>query len=111
LNISTTRRSSVPPGGLPRLPGPGLTARPWIWLFAALLLLCFGAGAARRTRPQWNWALLVLTALWLASLTACGAGGTGYVNPTGTPAGTYTITVTGTSAGISHSTSFALTVQ
>jgi hypothetical protein len=111
LKISTTRRTSLPPGGLPRLPGSGLTARPWIWLLAALLLLSFGALAGRRNRPQWSWAVLVLTALWLASFAACGSGGTGYVNPTGTPAGTYTITVTGTSTGLTHSTTFSLTVQ
>jgi len=96
---------------LPRLPGSGLTSRPWIWLLAALLLLSFGVVAARKNRPQWNWAVLVLTALWLASFAACGSGGTGYVNPTGTPAGTYTITVTGTSAGLTHSTTFSLQVQ
>jgi hypothetical protein len=65
----------------------------------------------RKNRPQWNWAVLALAALWLASFAACGAGGTGYVNPTGTPAGTYTITVTGTSGTLTQSTTFSLTVQ
>ena len=45
--------------------------------------------------------MLALAALWLASFAACGAGGTGYVNPTGTPSGTYTITVTGTAGALS----------
>ena len=111
VTVNTTRRSAVPPVGLPRLPGSGLTLRPWIWLLAALLLVSFGMVAGRKNRRQLNWAVLVLTALWLASFAACGSGGTGYVNPTGTPAGTYTITVTGTSAGLTHSTTFTLQVQ
>jgi hypothetical protein len=52
-----------------------------------------------------------MAALWLASFAACGAGGNGYVNPTGTPAGTYTITVAGTSGSLTQSTTFTLTVQ
>ena len=112
LNISTTRRSAVPPGGLPRLPGSGLTTRPWMWVLAALLLLSLAIQAKLRNQRQWNWALLILTALWLASFAACGNGGNNYVDTTGTPAGTYTITVTGTPvAGTAHSTTFSLTVQ
>jgi hypothetical protein len=111
LNITTTKRTSVPPLGMPTLPGPGLTVRPATWLCLALLLLSLGAWAALRNRPERTWAVLALTALWLASLAACGGSGAGYVNPTGTPAGTYTILVTATSAGPTHSTSFQLTVK
>lgn len=82
-----------------------------IWLLAALMLAGFGSMAAGRRRPQWSWAVLAVTALWLASFAACGSGGNGYVNPTGTPAGTYTITVTGTSSGLTHTATFTLKVQ
>jgi len=86
-------------------------ARPLIWLLAAMLLLTFATMVGRARRPRWTWAVLALTALWLASFAACGAGGQGYHNPTGTPSGTYTITVTGSSAGLTHSTNLTLTVQ
>jgi hypothetical protein len=111
LTISTTRRTSSPPGGSPRPQGPGWTARPWVWLLWGLLLLGLSAWAAGKNRWRWRWAALALTALWLASFAACGGGGVGYVNPTGTPSGTYTITVTGTAASLSHSANVTLTVQ
>ncbi len=111
LQITTTRRTSVPPGGLPRFPGSGLATRPWVWFALALMMLSFGISAAKKNRREWNWAILLLTALWLASFAACGSGGAGYTNPTGTPSGTYTLTVTGSSAGLSHSTTFTLVVK
>jgi len=111
LTISTAQRTSSPPRGAPRPQGPGWTARPWVWLLWGLLLLGLSAWAARKNRLRWRWAALALTALWLVSFAACGGGGLGYVNPTGTPSGTYTITVTGTAAGLSHSANFTLTVQ
>ncbi len=111
LSIVTTQRTAVPPGGTPRMPGPGSIPRPWIWFLAALMLVGFGSIAAGRRRSQWSWAVLAVTALWLASFAACGSGGNGYVNPTGTPAGTYTITVTGTSSGLTHTATFTLKVQ
>jgi hypothetical protein len=111
LTINTTQRTSTPPGGLPRPLGPGGTARPGLWLLWALILLAVGAWTTRKNRRRWSWAALAVAALWLATFAACGSGGTGYVNPTGTPAGTYTVAVKATSGALSQSANFTLTVQ
>ena len=55
--------------------------------------------------------LTLLVTLW----TACGGGGSSVVHSPGTPAGTYTLTVTATvtsnSATLKHSENLELTVQ
>jgi len=70
------------------------------------------AGAEPRSRRLRAICLVVLVGTMLAVMVGC-AGGTGITTPpqTGTAPGTYTITVTGTSGGLQHSLSVALTVQ
>jgi hypothetical protein len=76
------------------------------WGMFALLLLPF-AGSRRMRRSLRRGPLLAMLALGaLGGLTGCGAGGL-----FGHPQQSYTITVTGTSGHISHSTTVTLIVQ
>jgi hypothetical protein len=112
LTIATTQRTSAPPGGSPRPYGPaGGALRHGLWILWAFLLLGITGWAARQKTFRWSFAALGVLALWLLSFAACGSGGTGYVNPTGTPAGTYTVTVTGASAGLKQTANITLIVQ
>jgi len=106
--VSTASRSMAPPptGAPPQ--GPGTL---WLELasLAALLLLATWAVLSRRLGTRLpvfegrRWALsglvLATLALMLMAWSACGGGGTmnsNVVANTGTPAGTYALTVTGT---------------
>jgi hypothetical protein len=111
LTISTTQRTVVPPGGRPRPQGPGLPLHPQVWLMSALALLGLWSLVARRNRLRWATVALALTMLLLMGLAACGGGGASYVNPTGTPAGTYNVVVKGSSGSLTHSATVTLTVQ
>ncbi len=114
LTISTTAASAVPPSAAPRDPGPWLLAA---W-FGLLFLLAALALVARKNEKKLGMGIAscALLLLLLAPVFSCGGGGTSSNNPTppsnpGTPAGTYTVTVTGSSNQLEHSTTVSLTVQ
>jgi len=76
-------------------------------LFAGMVLLRVPVHSKRRRLFG------LLTIACLATFVGCGGGGGGGSRQPipGTPPGTYNITVTATSSGLSHTTSFTLTVQ
>ena len=76
-------------------------------LLAGVLLMGMPGGKQRRRFVG------LLAATFLVTLVGCGGGGGGGSRPPipGTPPGTYTVTVSATSAGLTHTTAFTLTVQ
>jgi hypothetical protein len=109
VSVSTTARSQ----GVPRVPPP--QAPQWVWPLA-LTMLASLILASRRRRPALILAALLLMAVVWA---ACGGGGRMVsTTSTGTPAGSYSIQVTGTytaangaTSSLSHIVDLALTVN
>ena len=102
VTFTTTARSSAMAFRIrsPRAPGIWNTALGLITLSLALFVwMIRRIGVARKV--AWTFA-----ALLMLSLTSCSG-----LPKTGTPAGTYTITITGTSGTLTHSTTVSLTVS
>lgn len=98
--ISTTKRTLAPPPRFFRAP-PRFPV--WIWGFLSLTLAILAAWAATRRTRKLAFGFGVLS---LLALTGCSGPLHG-----GTPAGSYTVTVTATSGVLTHPKNFSLTVQ
>ncbi len=98
---------------MPRTPwGGGVGEVPRTIVLLAFFALMGLTHMTKRRRAAWGFATLALSAMLFAG---CGGGGqlSGAASTTqpGTPTGTYALTVTATSSGISHTTTLTLTVQ
>jgi hypothetical protein len=105
LTITTTAHTLASASPAPGVLASALTG------FGLLGVVIVG-GATRRKRVRQSAAMLLVVMAIVASVAGCGGGHTKVPNPnSGTPAGTYTVTVTAASGGTSHTGTITLTVQ
>lgn len=121
VSVSVSVTTTAPSAAAPRLrrspPGPG--SADLITLLALMAMLAQGFAGRRRFRQSLRWALAVgAVGMMALAMAACGGGGgSGSAPPSnpGTPAGSYTLTVTGTAASgsnaVSHKVTLTLTVS
>ena len=81
-----------------------------LWFLLGTLL----ALGRDRLRLMRGWAVAVVLVVCIATIlsaSGCGGGSSGPPPPSGTPAGTYNLTVTGTSQGQNRTVGLTLTVN
>jgi hypothetical protein len=106
VTVTTTAQSALPPRWLPPLLFPGLrVVLPWLLVFLSLVILI--RALRQRSRRQRAWVGVGLAAMLMAAALFFGCGGGG---PPPLPRN-YQITVSATSAGVTHTTMFSLKVN
>jgi len=100
VTVTTTARSALPPRWRPPILPPNLRVTPGLLLLLSLVILTRALRRRSRRRRAW----VGLAAMLIAAALFFGCGGGASPPQNGTPAGTYTITVSATSAGVTRST-------
>ncbi len=110
VTVTTTARSALPPSLRPPIISPGLrVVLPWLLLLLSLVILI--RALRRRSRRRRAWVGLAVMLMAAALFFGCGGGGAPPPPSQGTPAGTYQIAVSATSAGVTRTTTLSLTVR
>jgi Beta-propeller repeat/Abnormal spindle-like microcephaly-assoc'd, ASPM-SPD-2-Hydin len=108
--VATTARTLTPVNRPSRMEPPNvLRILGAIWVLLAMSVLVFSVGARRGPRVAAVSVLVLVTAMMLFSA-ACG-GGTQVGAPVGTPAGTYQVSIVGTSGSLEHAATVTLQVN
>ena len=109
ITVTTTAQSLVPPGTIVPWPWAGLRIG-LTWLLALVACAILSRVATPRRRYVWQVSSVAIFVLLLCG--GCtGVAGSGSTPKAGTAPGTYTLTLTGTSGSLSHSTMLTLTVK
>jgi hypothetical protein len=114
VTVTTTARGLLPPIRPPRPFVPTRFLVPVCFLFVvALILFAFGA-RSRRDRVAFSIPATCILFFLLLQSSGCGGGGSGMTSPpppVGTPAGSYTVTISGTSGATTHTATTTLVVN
>jgi hypothetical protein len=106
VTIKTTARTMAPPGPAVDRPFSHNPEIPVFWVVAILATAILALLAARRRRVLLSFGLATLCVMMCVG---CGSGRS--FSGSGTPAGTYTVTINATSGSVVHSTTVQLTVN